>query len=109
MGCNLLVLMSDKVVARLNWKARARLGVIQATKPPTKRKVTMTTKLWKQLLRKFCFHRFSWPHSGGHGQDYQICLICGTVYEYDWLTMRRTHPLPSAPEPNANWTQRAAR
>ena len=25
-----------------------------------------------------------------HGQDYQVCLLCGTAYEYDWVQMRRT-------------------
>jgi hypothetical protein len=37
----------------------------------------------KHVLRWFCPHRFSWPHSGVHGQDYQICLRCGTAFEYD--------------------------
>jgi hypothetical protein len=45
---------------------------------------------WRRLLEKLCPHRFSWPHTGGHGQDYQVCLICGSVYEYDCINMRRT-------------------
>jgi hypothetical protein len=50
----------------------------------------MTSGLFKQILRWLCPHRFSWPHSGVQGQDYQVCLLCGTAYEYDWSTMRRT-------------------
>jgi len=50
----------------------------------------MTSPLLKRLLQKCCVHRFSWPHTGVHGQDYQVCLICGAAYEYDWTTMRRT-------------------
>jgi hypothetical protein len=50
----------------------------------------MASKFLKELLEKLCPHRFSWPHSGVNGQDYQVCLICGTTYEYDWTTMRRT-------------------
>jgi hypothetical protein len=50
----------------------------------------MTAGLLKRILRWLCPHRFSWPHSGTHGHDYQICLLCGTTYEYDWTTMRRT-------------------
>jgi hypothetical protein len=46
--------------------------------------------LLKQILRWLCPHRFSWPHSGTNGQDYQVCLICGTAFEYDLNTMRRT-------------------
>jgi hypothetical protein len=56
----------------------------------------MAVKFLKQLLATFCRHQFSWPHSGVHGQDYQVCLVCGTVYEYDWVTMRRTRRLPSS-------------
>jgi hypothetical protein len=40
-----------------------------------------------------CPHRFAWPRLGGNGQHYQICLICGTAYEYDWKKMRRTDRL----------------
>jgi hypothetical protein len=46
--------------------------------------------LLRQIVQYLCPHRFSWPHSGAHGQDYQVCLLCGTAYEYDWTTMRRT-------------------
>jgi hypothetical protein len=44
----------------------------------------------KKLIENLCPHRFSWPHSGARGQDYQVCLICGAAYEYDWVSMRRT-------------------
>lgn len=50
----------------------------------------MNPSFLKRLLGRLCPHRFSWPHSGTHGQDYQVCLICGTAYEYDWMAMRRT-------------------
>jgi len=50
----------------------------------------MATKFLKRLLEIFCRHQFSWPHSGVYGQDYQVCMRCGTVYEYDWGAMRRT-------------------
>jgi hypothetical protein len=50
----------------------------------------MTSPFLKRLLQRCCVHRFSWPHTGVHGQDYQVCLICGAAYEYDWTTMRRT-------------------
>lgn len=50
----------------------------------------MAGQFLKQLFEKLCPHRFTWPHSGVHGQDYQVCLICGATYKYDWTTMRRT-------------------
>jgi hypothetical protein len=46
--------------------------------------------LLKQISQWLCPHRFSWPHSGAHGQDYQVCLLCGVVYGYDMNNMRRT-------------------
>jgi len=47
----------------------------------------------KQLLGKGCTHQFSWPRIGDDGRHYQICLACGTAYEYDWRKMRRTDRL----------------
>lgn len=55
----------------------------------------MAVTFLKQILEKFCNHRFSWPHSGIDGRDYQVCLICGTIYEYDWAKMRRTRRVAS--------------
>jgi hypothetical protein len=49
--------------------------------------------LLKQISQWFCSHRFTWPHSGVDGQDYQVCLECGAVYGYDVDRMRRTKRL----------------
>lgn len=46
--------------------------------------------LLKQISQWFCRHRFSWPHSGTQGEDYQVCLRCGAVYGYDVARMQRT-------------------
>jgi hypothetical protein len=45
---------------------------------------------WKRLLARGYSHRFSWPRIDAAGRHYQICLLCGTAYEYDWTRMRRT-------------------
>jgi len=58
----------------------------------------MSAPLFARLLEKLCPHRFSWPHSGSNGQDYQVCLICGTAFGYDWGTMKRTGPLAVLPD-----------
>jgi hypothetical protein len=47
----------------------------------------------QRLLGELCSHQFTWPRIGGNSQHYQICLICGTAYEYDWKRMRRTDRL----------------
>jgi hypothetical protein len=53
----------------------------------------------KLLLRQGCTHRFSWPRIDSNGRHYQVCLACGTAYEYDWEMMRRTNrPLVAAIE-----------
>lgn len=57
----------------------------------------MSAPFFARLLEKLCPHQFSWPHSGGNGQDYQVCLICGTAFAYDWSTMRRTGLLAALP------------
>jgi hypothetical protein len=50
-------------------------------------------KFLELLLRQGCTHRFAWPRIDDNGRHYQICLACGTAYEYDWGTMRRTSRL----------------
>lgn len=47
----------------------------------------------RQILGQGCTHRFSWPRIGDDGRHYQICLACGTAYEYDWRNMQRTDRL----------------
>ncbi|HVN18224.1 MAG TPA: hypothetical protein VMU05_05605 [Dongiaceae bacterium] len=57
-------------------------------------------KLLRLLLRQGCTHRFSWPRIDENGRHYQICLLCGTAYEYDWRMMRRTNRLLAAAVPS---------
>jgi hypothetical protein len=47
-------------------------------------------KFFKMFLQRTCTHRFSWPRIDHNGRHYQICLACGTAFEYDWGLMRRT-------------------
>lgn len=51
----------------------------------------------EKLLRRGCSHRFSWPRVDSNGRHYQICLTCGTAYEYDWRAMRQTGKLLTIP------------
>ena len=39
-----------------------------------------------------CSHEFSWPRREGNSY-YQVCLLCGVEYDYDWKTMQRTEKL----------------
>jgi hypothetical protein len=48
---------------------------------------------FKKLLAAPCPHRFSWPRTDSAGRNYQICVLCGTAYQYDWNAMRRTNLL----------------
>lgn len=47
----------------------------------------------QRLVAELCPHRFAWPRLNVDGQHYQICLVCGTAYEYDWKKMQRTDRL----------------
>lgn len=47
----------------------------------------------KKFLGQGCMHRFAWPRVDAQGCHYQICLLCGTAYEYDWRMMRQTGKL----------------
>jgi len=66
----------------------------------------------EQLVRLACSHRFTWPRVDAIGRHYQVCLDCGTAYEYDWDGMRQTGrplPLPSLTPsadalPKASWS-----
>jgi hypothetical protein len=61
----------------------------------------MPSRLLKRFLETLCRHVFSWPHSGDHGRDYQVCVRCGAMYEYDWDAMRRTRRAGSVPTAHA--------
>ena len=61
----------------------------------------MASRILTRLLETLCRHEFSWPHSDSNGHDYQVCTHCGAVYEYDWVSMRRTHRAGSPLETHA--------
>lgn len=41
------------------------------------------------LLPGSCRHEFAWPRKTAEGDYYQVCLICGEEYRYDWRSMTR--------------------
>ena len=53
--------------------------------------------LLRRLLGQGCTHRFSWPRVDEFGRHYQVCLSCGTAFEYDWQLMKHTGRLPTFP------------
>ncbi len=36
-----------------------------------------------------CSHQFSWPRRSAGGDYYQVCVLCGDEYLYDWDAMQR--------------------
>ena len=84
------------VMSRKCCKKRA---ISQAVPDGTGRRIAepkiMANRLLSLFFQQLCPHRFSWPHSV-HGRDYQVCVICGTAYEYDWTSMRRVRRLEQA-------------
>jgi hypothetical protein len=66
----------------------------------------MTPSFLTRIFQLLCRHEFSWPHTGAHGSDYQVCLNCGAAYEFDCASMTRTGRLavldekqPTQPRP----------
>ena len=53
----------------------------------------MARRILARLFGDNCSHRFSWPRADSNGQHYQVCLICGVTYRYDWNNMHRTDRL----------------
>ncbi len=49
----------------------------------------MVSKFLHMLRLRGCAHEFSWPRRWPEGDFYQVCLICGDEYRYDWKSMRR--------------------
>jgi hypothetical protein len=47
----------------------------------------------QRLVGELCSHRFAWPRLSDSGQHYQVCVVCGNAYEYDWKAMHRTDRL----------------
>jgi len=54
-------------------------------------------KFLERLLGRGCSHHFAWPRTDADGRHYQVCLACGSAYEYDWKTMRQTGRLLTPP------------
>jgi hypothetical protein len=81
----------------------------------------MSSKLLDAITSRLCSHQFAWPRRRSSGDYYQVCLLCGVEYMYDWGSMTRTGRIePAVPNGDsvygnhrtrrrANWTPRARR
>ena len=80
----------------------------------------MGAKLFEAIANHLCSHQFAWPRRRQSGDYYQVCVLCGAEYAYDWTTMTRTGRIePGAkaePAPTGhrnrrrtNWVPRARR
>ena len=49
----------------------------------------MSSKLFGMFRLRRCSHEFSWPRRWPDGEYYQVCLLCGEEYRYDWKAMCR--------------------
>lgn len=56
----------------------------------------MASKLLGMLRLSGCQHEFSWPRRWPDGDFYQVCLVCGEEYKYDWNSMRRLERITEA-------------
>lgn len=69
--------------------------------------------LLSSLFTRACSHEFAWPRRSADGTFYQVCLICGDCFRYDWQTMNRGEriDLPTEPTtaPRPVWRPRSRR
>jgi hypothetical protein len=56
----------------------------------------MASRFLDMLHLKGCAHEFSWPRRWPDGDFYQVCLVCGEEYKYDWKSMRRLEKITEA-------------
>jgi hypothetical protein len=82
-------------VRNLKFATGAAKIILPATSTAISGPKAADMRFLRRLLTRFCSHRFTWPRLDGNGSHYQICLLCGTAYEYDWQSMRRTNQLPT--------------
>jgi hypothetical protein len=73
-------------------------------------------KLLDVMFLKHCPHEFSWPRRLESGECYQVCLLCGDQYGYDWKKMCRLDRIASPVavserrlQAKAKWLPRARR
>ncbi|HLK34083.1 MAG TPA: PilZ domain-containing protein [Terriglobales bacterium] len=81
----------------------------------------MGAKLLDAITSRLCSHQFAWPRRRPDGRYYQVCVLCGAEYMYDWNSMTRTGRIEpaaagQAPAPaghrsrrRSNWVPRARR
>lgn len=68
--------------------------------------------LLSSLFTRTCSHQFAWPRRNVDGTFYQVCLVCGDCFRYDWNTMRRgerIHLPTKVPVARAVWKPRSRR
>src|SRR6059058_1828490 len=56
---------------------------------PSRRMKTVPQMLPDSSYARLCSHEFLWPRRAADGNYYQVCLLCGTKYKYDWKSMQR--------------------
>jgi hypothetical protein len=81
----------------------------------------MGAKLLDAITSRLCSHQFAWPRRRPDGRYYQVCVLCGAEYMYDWNSMTRTGRIePPGPGQSpaagshrsrrrSNWVPRARR
>ena len=50
------------------------------------------------LFTRACSHQFAWPRRTSDGTLYQVCLICGDCFRYDWQTMSQAERITVIPQ-----------
>src|SRR5438552_256513 len=62
---------------------------------PSLRVKTVPQMLPESSYARPCSHEFLWPRRAADGHYYQVCLLCGAKYKYDWKSMQRIERMDS--------------
>lgn len=64
--------------------------------------------IFRMFASSGCSHQFSWPRRSPSGEYYQVCVLCGVEYNYDWSAMRRLGRRASEPAIKTTSAQKRA-
>jgi hypothetical protein len=62
---------------------------------PSRRMQAVPQMLPDSSYTRLCSHEFLWPRRAADGHYYQVCLLCGAKYKYDWKSMQRIERVDS--------------
>ena len=96
-----LGIFHDRVTGETELGVTFSTGRITSVTCTTGGKAVIVLRMGGNIISRLffdCGHPFSWPRRDENGDYYQLCVSCGTKYQYDWTHMRRIAPVEDLPK-----------